>query len=304
MKTRIIFFFVLAAVFIPVLYFCETPVMPVFLALMGGVAACEDMRCVGIHRKIPLTVVAVVFCSAFPLLIRFFGAGVFLNAAPAAAAVFLLIFLSASMFSKGGIRLADALEAAAVAIYIAFGFASAVLVCDMSGTGRWIFYIIFITSWVTDTGAFVFGKLFGKHKLIPEVSPKKTVEGAVGGIVANVAILSLYGFILWKAGISEFRPWIIIPVAAVASVFSQIGDLVIKTKEDRIEFCADGEFVLKNVSKNGEDEPEKTLFDNEIRLKYRGFDYSVPVASGYAEDTNTFVSENKKIVLIMDKEND
>ncbi|MBO7360625.1 MAG: phosphatidate cytidylyltransferase [Clostridia bacterium] len=226
MKTRIIFFFVLAAVFIPVLYFCETPVMPVFLALMGGVAAFEDMRCVGIHRKIPLTVVAVVFCSAFPLLIRFFGAGVFLNAAPAAAAVFLLIFLSASMFSKGGIRLADALEAAAVAIYIAFGFASAVLVCDMSGTGRWIFYIIFITSWVTDTGAYVFGKLFGKHKLIPEVSPKKTVEGAVGGIVANVAILSLYGFILWKAGISEFRPLIIIPVAAVASVFSQIGDLV------------------------------------------------------------------------------
>ena len=200
--------------------------MPVFLALMGGVAAFEDMRCVGIHRKIPLTVVAVVFCSAFPLLIRFFGTGVFLNAAPAAAAVFLLIFLSASMFSKGGIRLADALEAAAVAIYIAFGFASAVLVCDMSGTGRWIFYIIFITSWVTDTGAFVFGKLFGKHKLIPEVSPKKTVEGAVGGIVTNVAILSLYGFILWKAGISEFRPWIIIPVAAVASVFSQIGDLV------------------------------------------------------------------------------
>ena len=91
---------------------------------------------------------------------------------------------------------------------------------------HWIFYIIFITSWVTDTGAFVFGKLFGKHKLIPEVSPKKTVEGAVGGIVTNVAILSLYGFILWKAGISEFRPWIIIPVAAVASVFSQIGDLV------------------------------------------------------------------------------
>ena len=225
MKTRIIFFFVLAAVFIPVLYFCETPVMPVFLALMGGVAAFEDMRCVGIHRKIPLTVVAVVFCSAFPLLIRFFGAGVFLNAAPAAAAVFLLIFLSASMFSKGGIRLADALEAAAVAIYIAFGFASAVLVCDMSGTGRWIFYIIFITSWVTDTGAFVFGKLFGKHKLIEHISAKKTVEGAIGGVAGSVLLTAGYALILRFAFSLSPNYLLLLLLALMGSVVSQIGDL-------------------------------------------------------------------------------
>ncbi len=89
--------------------------------------------------------------------------------------------------------------------------------------------------------------------------------------------------------------------ASVTFKGTQIGDFVITTSESGISFCADGEFELKNVSKNGDDEPKKTLFDNEIRLKYRGFEYRVSVAAGFAKDTNTFVSENKKIILGMDK---
>ena len=89
--------------------------------------------------------------------------------------------------------------------------------------------------------------------------------------------------------------------ATVVFKGTQAGDFVITTKENCIEFRADGEFELKNISKNGADEPEKTLCDNEIRLKYRGFEYSVPVVAGFAKDVNTFVSENKKIILGTDK---
>ena len=216
----------LAAVFIPVVWFCETPVMPVFMSLMAAIGAFEAARCVGIHRQIHITAVSAAYAAAFPVIIRFAGAECFLSVAPASAGLLLLFFMASSMFSKGRVRLADALELAAAVIYIAFGFSSAVLVCDSGETGRWIFYSVFITAWVTDTAAFICGKLFGRHKLIPDVSPKKTVEGAVGGVVFNVAVFALYGFILSRFGVAEFKPAVILPVAAVASVFSQIGDLV------------------------------------------------------------------------------
>ena len=81
---------------------------------------------------------------------------------------------------------------------------------------------------------------------------------------------------------------------------TQTGDFRITAKENVIEFSADGDFTLKNISKNGADEPEKTVCGNEIRLKYRGFEYLVRTDAGYVKDKNTFVSENKKIILKTD----
>lgn len=52
-----------------------------------------------------------------------------------------------------------------------------------------------ISAWIPDAGAFFAGKLFGKHKLCPEISPKKTVEGLIGGVLSSVIILQLVGLI-------------------------------------------------------------------------------------------------------------
>lgn len=61
--------------------------------------------------------------------------------------------------------------------------------------GHGMFYVLIavLAAWVADVGAFFAGTLFGKHKLCPEISPKKTVEGAVGGLVADVAVMLLCG---------------------------------------------------------------------------------------------------------------
>jgi phosphatidate cytidylyltransferase len=58
-------------------------------------------------------------------------------------------------------------------------------------------FLIFVTVWVLDTAAYAFGRMFGKHKLAPNVSPKKTVEGAAAGVVFGVfaAIICKYIFI-------------------------------------------------------------------------------------------------------------
>ena len=81
------------------------------------------------------------------------------------------------------------------------------------------FWYIFIISMVTDTFAYFCGYLFGKHKLSP-ISPKKTIEGAVGGIIFCTIACFIYAYFMHKEIIS-----IIIPFAIFGSIVSQIGDI-------------------------------------------------------------------------------
>src|SRR5690606_12442948 len=85
-------------------------------------------------------------------------------------------------------------------------------------------YIIYalIVVWLTDTGAYFTGRSFGKRKLWPEISPNKTVEGFVGGIVVAVIAACLFQLFMPVTG----SYLILIAVTVVASVTGQIGDLV------------------------------------------------------------------------------
>ncbi|MCR5256051.1 MAG: phosphatidate cytidylyltransferase [Acetatifactor sp.] len=58
--------------------------------------------------------------------------------------------------------------------------------------GAYVVWLILISSWGCDTMAYVSGKLFGKHKAFPELSPKKTVEGCVGGVLGSALIGAIY----------------------------------------------------------------------------------------------------------------
>jgi len=80
---------------------------------------------------------------------------------------------------------------------------------------------------------------------------------------------------------------------------TQIGDFRIYIHEDGIEFNADGDFTLVNESKKGADEPEKRAENNKVILKYRGFEYIVTVKKGVLRDADTFISNEKSIILCM-----
>ena len=62
--------------------------------------------------------------------------------------------------------------------------------------GRYVILIPFIVACINDTGAYFAGMLFGRHKLAPVISPKKTVEGAVGGVLSVMIVMLLYTLIL------------------------------------------------------------------------------------------------------------
>ena len=69
--------------------------------------------------------------------------------------------------------------------YVAFLFAHILLVRRLP-FGNYLIWIVFITAWLSDTAAFAVGLKFGKNKLMPAISPKKTVEGALGGLAGSV----------------------------------------------------------------------------------------------------------------------
>jgi phosphatidate cytidylyltransferase len=92
--------------------------------------------------------------------------------------------------------------------------------------GQYLAWIPFI-AWVCDTCAYFAGRAFGKHKLAPVLSPKKTVEGAIGGTIGAVAVGAIFGYLLYKnATDSSATIYILMIITFVGSIISQIGDLL------------------------------------------------------------------------------
>ncbi|MBR5474953.1 MAG: phosphatidate cytidylyltransferase [Lachnospiraceae bacterium] len=90
-----------------------------------------------------------------------------------------------------------------------------------------LIWLVILGSWGCDTCAYCVGMLFGKHKLAPVLSPKKSIEGAIGGVVGSALLGLLYGFVFKTALTSTFaNPGMACAiVCGVAAVISQIGDL-------------------------------------------------------------------------------
>jgi len=91
--------------------------------------------------------------------------------------------------------------------------------------GAFSVWLIFIAAWGSDTCAYCVGMLFGKHKAFPVLSPKKSWEGCVGGVVGAALIAVIYCFVMnhWF-GQSFSAVWFAL-VCACGSVISQVGDL-------------------------------------------------------------------------------
>lgn len=92
--------------------------------------------------------------------------------------------------------------------------------------GVYSVWMIFISSWICDTCAYAVGILIGKHKMVPRLSPKKSIEGAVGGVVGSALTGALYGYFIVEPVITEQKiTWGFVLISAVGAVISQIGDL-------------------------------------------------------------------------------
>ena len=92
--------------------------------------------------------------------------------------------------------------------------------------GLYLAFLVFLCSWGCDTCAYCVGKLIGKHKMSPKLSPKKSVEGAIGGVAGVAGLTALYCFIFrGQMHLAGGEIGILAVIAAIAGLISMVGDL-------------------------------------------------------------------------------
>jgi phosphatidate cytidylyltransferase len=109
--------------------------------------------------------------------------------------------------------------------YVSLLFGHLYMIRSIPGTGVYLVWFVFICSWLTDTFAYFTGRLFGKNRLSPVISPKKTVEGSIGGILFSTAGCIAYSIYLNSTGIISIPIGHALIIGFVSSIASQIGDL-------------------------------------------------------------------------------
>lgn len=235
MKQRIITAVVAFFVLLPVLIFSDTFIFPLGLAVCAVLSVWEMFACVGLKNAWLFTAPMYVLGAAFPFLIRYLpDRDLLAPIAICAAVVWTLYAFTVLIFSHGKYPLEAVFVASFSLFYIFIGFNAILFIHDCEPGGKYLYYICFLGAWITDIFAYFCGRAFGKHKLIPDVSPKKTVEGSIGGTVFCILVMVIFGFVVEKLVPEISANLLIFAVAGIlVAVVSQIGDLsmsVIKRK--------------------------------------------------------------------------
>ena len=114
--------------------------------------------------------------------------------------------------------------------YVGFLMGYLVALRGLENGRNWVFFALLIT-FASDTAAFFIGRTFGSHKLAPAISPSKTWEGSIGGLLGAGLISLVFlptAFASWSnpLHLPELNVWSAIGLAFLVSIFSQLGDLV------------------------------------------------------------------------------
>ncbi|WP_064093681.1 phosphatidate cytidylyltransferase [Rossellomorea aquimaris] len=219
MKQRIITAVVAAAVFLPIILFGKTPfIILMYLIASVGLYEALKMRGQWILTIPGLLSLALLWVFLIPEdyigIIQDFG-----YSKLELAFIAVILFLTYTVATKNRFTFDDVGFSLLSILYVGIGFYYFI---DTRLEGvQYVFYALFII-WATDSGAYFIGRAIGKKKLWPEISPNKTVEGFIGGIVCAIIVAILMTFF---TELDMSIPKLVI-VTAILSIFGQVGDLV------------------------------------------------------------------------------
>ena len=236
MKTRIIAGLACAALVIALLFFMDTIALPIFIALLSGISVYELTKVAKV--KLPMTILSIAvgifipFDVSYNLLDRI---GITPVAAISVYFITLLIMMikwnkdvkfdQVSMSLMSSLAVPNALSCW-IKLY------DWQFVTDTRHVESHAVYIILFAAfcaWGTDTFAYFAGVFLGKHKMAPVISPKKTWEGAIGGVllttVANVILFLAFKYKFFSAPFTGWDWYAVIPISIILSVISIFGDL-------------------------------------------------------------------------------
>lgn len=223
MKSRLL----VAAVGVPLTF-----IMLVLLPDLGAAIFCAAISCVAVQEMYSAVgvrhVPAIVLGCVSALLITamaYFGVSAYIALAWCCLYGVLLFALWVAYYEREMVFGFAGLGAGLMAGLIVPGGMAALVLLRVAEYGRFTVLLPIIIAYAGDGGALFAGMLFGKHKLAPRTSPKKTIEGGIGGLVVSVALSLIYGLILrYGFEISINFPMLAV-TALVTGIVSPLGDL-------------------------------------------------------------------------------
>ena len=228
MKTRIISGAVLAAILVLTLVL-GGPLLIAALLFSSVVGMYEMMKALGViteeKRISPLIVVTFAGAVLYYAVILLTGASYF----GAMAAVVVIAVMASYVATFPSYRCDQAIAACFSFLYVAFmlGF---IYLIRVGERGQILVWLVFGSSWAADTMAYFTGVFLGKHKMTPVLSPKKTWEGAVGGVLGAGLIGALFSVIV-DGHRSPLQFFVICAVGAVISIFGDLAASAIKREK-------------------------------------------------------------------------
>ena len=221
MKTRILAAAVLLPLLLIVVLVLPKVCTAVLFGLMGALAAYELMQGTKLVANPRLTVYAMVFAFLVPLW-GFFGQK-YVWALVGVLAFVALLYMEL-LLSKGKLPYAQVAITVMAGIMIPYLF-TAIVRIFATEKGIYLIFIPFILAMVSDTGAYFAGRFLGKHKLAPIISPNKTVEGVIGGVLATMLAMLIYCLIMQFAVGLEVNYLYAVIYGAVGAMAGVFGDL-------------------------------------------------------------------------------
>ena len=202
------------------------------LSVCAAIAAWEFFRLAGHDGVRAFAVGGVPLAALIPIIVHTNMVGITLVPVGAAGALAVLAIFATAVWRRTNERPLSAVAATVFGVVytgglLSFGYALRYhrFVVDAAG-GTALVGLPLVVTWATDTGAYAVGKAIGRRKLMPAVSPGKTVAGAIGGLVVAVVAASLYvPYVLRTWGHLSLTPAGIVLFGAIVSVTAQVGDL-------------------------------------------------------------------------------
>ena len=216
LKSRLITGTVLVALLIAILL-AESVFLQLTAFLVCALVLFELFKATGVTNKLPLFVLGFLPMAALflnnPTLIGLF------------TFIYIILLFTCMLLMRNDISFSDISLVFLTSYMIVFMVKHIVMVRQLADIGKVAIWGVFIGACLSDTFAYFSGMLFGKHKLAPSISPKKTIEGSVGALVGTMLSFLIYGIVLILATDLKVNIWLMILLGLICSVFAQFGDL-------------------------------------------------------------------------------
>lgn len=222
MKKRVLSAIALAIIFIPFLVVGELP-FAIFVAVLSAMGLYELLKVHETSKKLPILLKIIAYLLTVYLCLYNTGMIDFANHLDyRLMAAFIFIFLCPMVFihNNNTYNLNDALFLIGSVLFIGFSFNLVVITRNYDI--NYLIYLILITI-VTDTFALITGSLIGEHKLCPTISPKKTVEGLVGGVLMGTFVATAF----YSTVVNTHTALVyVVMMTMLLCLVGQLGDLV------------------------------------------------------------------------------